>query len=99
MKLQDQMFGLIAEWCASKLFKKDFLADKKVSQGKFDYWLKKYHSSKINSTDKHKKTSSTDFSEITFPVDDHCGGSKNEIVKILELISPSGLQINIYEKC
>jgi hypothetical protein len=51
MKLQNQMFELIADWYKRKLLKKDFLADKSITQGKFDYWVKKYHS--VNQKFKH----------------------------------------------
>jgi hypothetical protein len=99
MKLQEQMFGLIAEWYSSKLFKTDFLADKNITQGKFDYWLKKYHSPKSSSTDSTPITGVENFKEIVLPAIEIAPSEKSETTVILELNTGSGLQIKIYDKC
>ena len=101
MKLQDQMFGLITEWYSGKLFKKDFLADKTISQGKFDYWLKKYHSAKSGSTDPTQISKTENFKEIVLPAVklDEPKRKRAKPIKIIELRTRSGLQIKIFEKC
>jgi predicted acetyltransferase len=95
MKLKEQMFELIREWQESKLFKKDFLADKNISIAKFDYWLKKHQSiTKEHNSSAHQFTQ-PDFTAITLPqVSDEV-----KLTKIIELKTASGIELTIFEKC
>jgi len=99
MKLQDQMFALIDDWYDSKLHKKEFLTGKNVSQGKFDYWLKKYHKPNRHSKKIIQPLKVENFKEITLPSVSNTVPVSKDSVKVVELITPSGFQINIYEKC
>jgi len=95
MKLQKQMFGLISDWYDSELFKKDFLADKNISQGKFDYWLKKYHSDAIKPEPIAVHGVQNDFTQISLPDI----SNKIKLTKIIELKTASGIELTIFEKC
>jgi hypothetical protein len=99
MKLKDQMFTLIDDWYKSKLHKKEFLTDKNVSQGKFDYWLKKYHKPNRLSKKVSKPLKAENFKEITLPSVSKVVPVSKDTVKIIEFTTPSGFQINFYERC
>jgi hypothetical protein len=99
MKLQDEMFALIDGWYASKLHKKEFLSDKNVSEGKFDYWLKKYHDPNRRSKKVSKLLKVEDFKEITLPSVSKSAAESKDSVKIIELRTPSGFELKIYEGC
>lgn len=95
MKLQEQMFGLISDWYESKLFKKDFLEGKNISNAKFDYWLQKYHSDFKGEKITVPSSSQKDFTQISLPQ----FPNEIELTKILELKTARGLMITIFEKC
>jgi predicted phosphohydrolase len=99
MKLQEQMFGLIDDWYASKSVKKDFLGDKKITQAKFDYWLKKYHASKLDSAEPSSIMTDNNFKELILPAVKMAELETSPSIKILELRTASGLQIEVFEKC
>jgi hypothetical protein len=95
MKLKEQMFGLIGDWQESKLYKKDFLADKNISIAKFDYWLKKHQSTTEDPNSSVPELVQPDFRAITLPE----VPVKMELTKILELKTASGIELTIFEKC
>ncbi|VAW42523.1 hypothetical protein MNBD_GAMMA01-244 [hydrothermal vent metagenome] len=93
------MFTLIDDWYVSKLFKKEFLIDKDVSQGKFDYWLKKYHHPNRHSKKVSAVLKTEDFKEVTLSSVSESARVSNDSVKIIEFTTPSGFELKIYERC
>lgn len=90
MKLQEEMFALVAEWKNSGLTKKNFLADRGISLSKFNYWCSKY-----NADSEFKAVaigdSRGDFQELTLR---ESGAGISE--KIVELTTSTGLHIRIF---
>jgi len=89
MKLQEQMFMLMEKWQKSDLVKHEFLKGTGISSSKFDYWHKKYNESKVNTV------KNTDFQELRIsqkPV-------QQQLTKIIELTTQSGLTVKVFEKC
>ena len=91
MKLQDEMFALVAEWKSGGLTKKAFLADKAIGLSKFNYWYAKY-------IDQHQDSklptlsSASDFQELLLN-----DTSAKALAKVFELSTPSGLRITVFE--
>jgi hypothetical protein len=99
MKLQEQMFGLIRDWYSSKLFKKDFLADKNITQGKFDYCLKKYPSDRSDSNDSSPVRADENFKQVVLASVKEADSETSLSIKILVLRTASGWKIKVFEKC
>lgn len=89
MAQQDEMFRLIEDWKNSNLTKTDFLKGKNTSKDKFGYWLNKYH--KLNGKKFIKQTVEPEFREMVFP-----DITPKGFQKVIELTTPSGIQIKIY---
>lgn len=90
MKLQEKMFALVADWESGSQTKKSFLSDKPVSLSKFDYWRVKYNKSKGCSGIATQNPGS-DFRELLLG-----GPGSEDLSKVLELTTPSGLRITVY---
>jgi hypothetical protein len=89
MKLQEEMFALVADWESGSQTGKSFLADKPVSLSKFDYRRAKYNKSKSCSgiaTQNH----SGDFRELLLS-----DATREDASKVLKVTTPSGLHITI----
>jgi hypothetical protein len=97
MGLQDEMFGLIENWKESKLPKSTFINGKNISMDKFNYWIHKYNkeNEKLLDVKKSVKKSvkSEVFKEVVIPEIAHVPFG---LQKIIELTTPSGLQITIF---
>lgn len=92
--LKDEMFSLIKDWKSSGLSKLNFLKDKKITKDKFGYWLSKYNKQfGSNTTCIEKQNTEPIFKELTLPT----GPSVKSIQKVIELITPSGLKITVFE--
>lgn len=90
MKIQEEMFALVAEWKSSGQTKKSFLSEKPVSLSKFDYWRAKFDKNRSSSsltTQNH----SSDFRELLMS-----DAAPEDASKVLELTMPSGLHITVF---
>jgi hypothetical protein len=87
MYLQDQMFAEIEQWVSSRLKKSDFLKDKPFSEGKFNYWLKRWRDVQLQ-----KDVQEGVFREI----DTGKFSSLVSLGKVLEIEAPSGVKITVF---
>jgi hypothetical protein len=98
MKLQEKMFQCVESWKKSGKTKVDFLKDTDISVHKLNYWLDKYSvlEAVVNKTNSNEFS---DFQEIGLPSFAENFEDKRMIKKLLELSTPSGLKITIFEQC
>ena len=98
MKLQEKIFLTIEDWKKSALKKVHFVKNTGITIHKFNYWIDKYSllktlKNKINSIEK------SHFQEIKLPLFPKNLECKTIPKKVLELETPSGLKITIFEQC
>ncbi len=93
LALQDEMFGLVENWKESKLPKSTFIHGKNISIDKFNYWIHKYNKENEKLLDVKKSVKSEVFKEVVVP---EITQVPFGLQKIIELTTPSGLQITIF---
>lgn len=99
--LQEKMFQLIENWKASGLSKNEFLKNSDYTIHKLNYWLDKYAVSK--EIKQNKSLNNGDFRQLVIPCFssdaslDLDVSSRQESKKLVELHTPSGLKITIFE--
>lgn len=98
MNLQGKMFQLAESWKKSGMTKVNFLKDSDISIHKFNYWLYKYSVREVV-TNNVKPNKLTDFEEICLPSFAENLEDKRAIKKVLEISTPSGFKITIFEQC
>lgn len=96
MKLQEEMFQLIEGWKESKMTKTAFINGMNISLDKFNYWIHKYNgrNGKLtkNKYPAQKSVTNGDFREVVIEQ-----SSRNiNLSKIIELTTPSGIQITVF---
>lgn len=80
MSTQEEMFAAIELWQKSGISKKQFLADQKFSEAKFNYWISKWKLSQLNEAGLFEQ------------VDLNATRSS----KVLEITTSSGLRISVF---
>jgi len=98
MKLQEKMFLTIEDWKKSGLKKVHFVKNAGITIHKFNYWIDK-HSLLITLENKVKSVDKNQFQEIKLPLFLKNLECKTIPKKVLELETPSGLKITIFEQC
>jgi len=98
MKLQEKMFQTIEDWKKSGLDKVHFVKNTGITIHKFNYWIDKYSLLKTLEN-KVKSIEKSQFQEINMPLFSENLECKTIPKKVLELETPSGLKITIFEQC
>lgn len=98
MKLQEKMFQYVESWRKSGMSKVNFLKDTDITIHKFNYWLDKYSVLEVVEN-KLKAKEFANFQEICLPLFAKNLEDKSPIKKVLELSTPSGMKITIFEQC
>lgn len=96
MNLQEKMFDCVERWKKSGMTKVIFIKDTGISIHKFNYWLDKYSVWELVKN-KVKPNGVSDFQEIRLPSFIEDFGDKRTIRKLLELSTPSGFKVTIFE--
>jgi predicted acetyltransferase len=93
MKQQERMYQLAEAWENNSQTKNEFLADKEVSTSKFNYWLKKYRDRQA-AMQPAPQSQNCPGNFSAFDLHEVMAGKEQE--KIMELTTPSGIRIIIY---
>lgn len=80
MSTKEEMYAAIELWQKSGLSKKQFLADQKFSEPKFNYWISKWKLSQV--------IEAGSFEQIDL--------NASRSSKVLEITTSSGLKISVF---
>ena len=80
MNTKEEMYAAIELWQKSGLSKKQFLAEQKFSEPKFNYWISKWKLSQVSEVGS--------FEQIDL--------NTSKISKVLEISMSSGLKISVF---
>lgn len=89
MSKKDYMFEQVKNYIESNQTQTEFCDDKEYSYDSFSYWIKQY---RLCIGEVPKLKSQPSFTEIK-----HGSNVGNIPRKVLELTTPSGIHINVYE--
>ena len=86
--MQEQMYQDVKAWLTSGMKKKDFVKNKQYDINKFNYWYRKYKAERQSK----RLSEISNFKEVMlFPIEE------TKVRKVLEIESPSGIKITVYE--